>query len=90
VHDDSRRRLGEDRTDRVSWPAFAHFGAPDGLLTMALADTTVPTVGTKFNYRHWRPATAIREAETDGNPLTQPNPDWAPRAGSTGGPEPLG
>jgi hypothetical protein len=57
---------------------------------MALADTTVPTVGTKFNYRHWRPATAIREAETDGNPLTQPNPDWAPRAGSTGGPEPLG
>ncbi|WP_223165586.1 vanadium-dependent haloperoxidase [Lentzea indica] len=55
------------------------------LLTMALADTTVPTVGTKFTHRHWRPATAIREADTDGNPLTQPNPDWAPRAGSTGG-----
>jgi membrane-associated phospholipid phosphatase len=55
------------------------------LLTMTLADTTVPTVGTKFNYRHWRPATAIREAETDGNPLTQPNPSWTPRAGSTGG-----
>jgi hypothetical protein len=55
------------------------------LLTMTLADTTVPTVGTKFTYRHWRPATAIREAETDGNPWTQPNPNWAPRAGSTGG-----
>ncbi|TWP47973.1 vanadium-dependent haloperoxidase [Lentzea tibetensis] len=55
------------------------------LLTMTLADSTVPTVGTKFNHRHWRPATAIREAETDGNPLTQPNPSWAPRAGSTGG-----
>ncbi|MEO6088438.1 MAG: vanadium-dependent haloperoxidase [Umezawaea sp.] len=55
------------------------------LLTMALADTTIPTVGTKVNYRHWRPTTAIREAETDGTPLTQPNPNWAPRAGSTGG-----
>ncbi|GGU66929.1 vanadium-dependent haloperoxidase [Lentzea flava] len=55
------------------------------LLTMTLADTTVATVGTKFTYRHWRPATAIREADTDGNPWTQPNPAWAPRAGSVGG-----
>jgi membrane-associated phospholipid phosphatase len=55
------------------------------LLTMTLADATVPTVGAKFTYRHWRPTTAIREAETDGNPSTQPNPNWAPRAGSTGG-----
>ncbi|WP_086848724.1 vanadium-dependent haloperoxidase [Amycolatopsis kentuckyensis] len=55
------------------------------LLTMTLADTTVPTVGTKFTYRHWRPTTAIRDAETDGNPSTQPNPNWAPRAGSAGG-----
>lgn len=23
--------------------------------------------------------------DTDGNPLTQPNPAWAPRVGSTGG-----
>jgi hypothetical protein len=67
---------------RLSLPASARLMA---LLTMTLADTTVPTVGTKFDYRHWRPATAIREAETDGNPLTQPNPNWAPRAGSTGG-----
>jgi hypothetical protein len=55
------------------------------LLTVALADTTVATVATKFAYRHWRPATAIREADTDGNPLTQPDPAWAPRAGSVGG-----
>jgi hypothetical protein len=55
------------------------------LLTMALADTTIPTVATKAIYRHWRPATAIHEADTDGNPYTQPNPSWAPRAGSTGG-----
>jgi PAP2 superfamily len=55
------------------------------LLTMALADTTVATVDTKYTYRHWRPTTAIREADTDGNPSTQPNPTWAARAGSAGG-----
>jgi membrane-associated phospholipid phosphatase len=63
-------------------PASARLMA---LLTMTLADTTIPTVATKFTHRHWRPATAIREADTDGNPLTQPNPTWAPRAGSIGG-----
>jgi hypothetical protein len=55
------------------------------LLTMTLADATVATVQTKFQYRHWRPTTAIREADTDGNPLTTANPTWAPRAGSIGG-----
>jgi hypothetical protein len=55
------------------------------LLSMALADTTVTTVRTKYTYRHWRPTTAIREADTDGNPLTQANPAWAARAGSVGG-----
>ncbi|MBG0568347.1 vanadium-dependent haloperoxidase [Actinoplanes aureus] len=55
------------------------------LLTMALADTTVATVRTKYTYRHWRPTTAIREADTDGNPATAPNPAWSARAGSVGG-----
>jgi hypothetical protein len=55
------------------------------LLTMALADTTVVTVATKETYRHWRPTTAIREADTDGNPSTQPDPAWTARAGSAGG-----
>ncbi|MEV6301962.1 vanadium-dependent haloperoxidase [Actinoplanes sp. NPDC051861] len=54
------------------------------LLTMALADTTVATVATKYAYRHWRPTTAIREADTDGNPVTVANPAWAARAGSAG------
>ena len=54
------------------------------LLSMALADTVAPTVGTKFLYRHWRPTTAIREADTDGNPLTEADPSWTPRAGGIG------
>ncbi|BCJ47324.1 haloperoxidase [Actinoplanes ianthinogenes] len=55
------------------------------LLTMALADTTVVTVATKYTYRHWRPTTAIREADTDGNPATEPDPAWTSRAGAVGG-----
>jgi hypothetical protein len=54
------------------------------LVSMALADSTIVTVRTKFQYRHWRPTTAIREADTDGNPLTAPNPTWTSRAGSVG------
>jgi len=55
------------------------------LLTIAMADTVAPTYQTKFLFRHWRPATAIREADTDGNPNTDPDPGWSPRAGGIGG-----
>jgi membrane-associated phospholipid phosphatase len=55
------------------------------LVAMAEADTVAPTVTTKVIYQHWRPATAIREADTDGNPQTDPDPTWAPRAGGIGG-----
>jgi hypothetical protein len=34
------------------------------LVSMALADSTIVTVRTKFQYRHWRPTTAIRGAES--------------------------
>jgi hypothetical protein len=54
------------------------------LLTMAAADTSVATVTSKFANRHWRPTTAIREADTDGNPNTAPDPTWSARAGSVG------
>ncbi|MFB9363353.1 vanadium-dependent haloperoxidase [Actinoplanes nipponensis] len=55
------------------------------LVSMALADSTVTTVRTKQTYRHWRPTTAIREADTDGNPLTSADPAWTARSGSVGG-----
>lgn len=50
------------------------------LVSMALVDTVAPTYTTKYVFRHWRPATAIREADTDGNPFTDPDPNWVPRA----------
>jgi len=70
--------------------AFLNRPLPDkarlfALLAMALADTVAPTNTAKFIYQHWRPATAIREADTDNNPNTDPDPTWAPRAGGIGG-----
>jgi hypothetical protein len=77
-----RIALGVAGARRLTLPDQARLTA---LLTMALADTTVTTVATKDTYRHWRPTTAIQEADTDGNPLTAPDPAWAARAGSAGG-----
>ena len=54
------------------------------LLSMAMCDTVAPTYETKFLFRAWRPATAIREADTDDNPNTNPDPTWSPRAGGIG------
>ncbi|GAA2216157.1 hypothetical protein GCM10009850_116260 [Nonomuraea monospora] len=54
------------------------------LLGMALADTSIPTVRTKHTFRHWRPTAAIQQADTDGNPYTEPVPGWRARAGSAG------
>lgn len=54
------------------------------LESMAMADTVAPTYTTKFLYRFWRPTTAIREADTDGNPATAQDASWSPRAGTPG------
>ncbi|MEY2483727.1 MAG: hypothetical protein QOK24_2255 [Verrucomicrobiota bacterium] len=57
------------------------------LVSMAMVDTVAPTYMTKYTFKHWRPTTAIREAGTDNNPLTdaEPYPNWTARAGSVGG-----
>jgi hypothetical protein len=49
-----------------------------GLLNMAMTDGYVGTFETKYHYRFWRPVTAIRLADIDGNPATTPDPTWTP------------
>ncbi len=46
------------------------------LLNIAVADSTVAVFDTKFTYNFWRPVTAIRAADSDGNPATTADPDW--------------
>jgi hypothetical protein len=49
-----------------------------GLLNMALADGYVAMMDSKNRYDYWRPITAIRAADTDGNPGTTADPTWTP------------
>ncbi|WP_206313520.1 phosphatase PAP2 family protein [Streptomyces coryli] len=64
-----------------SLPAKARLFA---LLGATLSDVSIPTVRTKYAFRHWRPETAIQQADTDGNPYTDKDADWKARAGSPG------
>src|SRR6266480_3684445 len=45
---------------------------------LAAADALVGCWNDKYYYWFWRPITAIREADTDGNPDTQADPTWLP------------
>ena len=48
------------------------------LLNLAMADATIATWDGKYTYRFWRPVTAIRAADTDGNDATDADPSWTP------------
>jgi hypothetical protein len=48
------------------------------LLNMALSDAYVAGWDGKYHYDFWRPYTAVREAGSDGNPLTTADPEWEP------------
>jgi membrane-associated phospholipid phosphatase len=52
-------------------------------LNLTIADATIAMYDAKYTYQLWRPVTAIRLADTDGNPLTTADPNWLPLAGNT-------
>jgi hypothetical protein len=45
-------------------------------LNLAFADAVIAFYEAKYHYRVWRPITAIRLADTDGNPATTADPAW--------------
>jgi hypothetical protein len=45
---------------------------------LAAADSQIGGWNDKYYWQSWRPITAIREADTDGNPDTEPDPTWLP------------
>ncbi len=49
-------------------------------LNLSLADSTIAFYDAKYHYQLWRPVTAIRLADTDGNPATVGDPKWTPFA----------
>lgn len=48
------------------------------LINMAISDGAITVFESKYFYEYWRPVTAIRAADTDGNPKTEPFPDYTP------------
>jgi hypothetical protein len=46
------------------------------LLNMAISDGLVSSMETKYHYVFWRPYTAIRAGDTDGNRKTDPDIAW--------------
>ena len=47
-------------------------------LNLVGADGAIAAWDAKYEYNFWRPITAIREADTDGNPDTIADPNWRP------------
>jgi PAP2 superfamily len=48
------------------------------LASVALADAYIAVMDGKYHYELWRPITAIRNGDIDGNSATEPDPTWQP------------
>jgi membrane-associated phospholipid phosphatase len=48
------------------------------VMDLALADDVIAFYDAKYHYAVWRPVTAIREADGDGNPRTAGDSTWTP------------
>ena len=49
-----------------------------GLLNMALADAAIASWDAKYTFKLWRPVTAIRNANLDGNSASNQDATWTP------------
>jgi hypothetical protein len=68
-------RIARKVSGRLSLPEHARLYAA---LNAAISDTHMTSLESKFFYNLWRPLTAIRAADTDGNPLTVADDTWEP------------
>jgi membrane-associated phospholipid phosphatase len=50
------------------------------VLNLSFADSAIAMYDGKYHYQLWRPITAIRLADTEGNPATIADPNWSPLA----------
>src|SRR5438094_9212105 len=60
---------GRDVTDNARLLAVA---------AMAMDDALTAVFDAKYTYNFWRPVTAIRNGDTDGNDATERDPSWTP------------
>jgi hypothetical protein len=67
------RNLAEDAAYDVD---LADSALLFGMLNLAAADAAINCWNDKYYWDFWRPWQAIREADRDGNPATEPDPSW--------------
>jgi hypothetical protein len=48
------------------------------LVWTVISDAQIACFESKYVYNFWRPLSAIPLADTDGNPATEPDPEWKP------------
>jgi hypothetical protein len=48
------------------------------LFSVAAADAVIAVFDAKYKYEFWRPITAIRNGDIDGNPATERDATWQP------------
>ena len=57
------------------------------LVYVSVSDAMIAGWDSKLHYGFWRPVTAIRNADLDGNPDTEPDPSWTPMTSTPSHPE---
>jgi hypothetical protein len=72
AHGSFRKFIGDHNLDVV---AAARFMA---MISVTYADALIACFDAKYHYAFWRPITAIRAGDTDGNPATVGDPTWSP------------
>src|SRR4029077_18654770 len=53
------------------------------LLNFAFADSVIAFYDVKYTYNFWRPVSAIRAGDIDGNPATVGDANWLPEVVNT-------
>jgi len=72
AHASFRRFIADHQLDIADATRFM------AMLTVDRADALIACFDAKYHYVFWRPITAIRAGDTDGNAATVADPDWLP------------
>ncbi len=73
VFNQAARQVAQER-----WHSLSENARALALINMAISDSLVASFYNKYHYNLWRPETAIRAGDTDGNPKTEADPTFLP------------
>jgi hypothetical protein len=73
VFNEAARQVSQER-----WHSLSENARALALINMAISDSLVASFYNKYHYVFWRPETAIRAGDTDGNSKTEADPNFLP------------